>query len=63
MRLSVQSPSCYNWSNPEEAREKLEGEFSRATIEVAPISFNGGVWLPPRNTTGGGRQPNKPKLS
>ncbi|KAH0932577.1 hypothetical protein HID58_009694 [Brassica napus] len=43
MRLSVQSPSCYNWSNPEEAREKLEGEFSRATIEVAPISFNGGA--------------------
>ncbi|KAF2594887.1 hypothetical protein F2Q70_00044145 [Brassica cretica] len=24
MRLSVRSASCYNWSNPEEARESLK---------------------------------------
>ncbi|KAF3590899.1 hypothetical protein DY000_02026760 [Brassica cretica] len=57
MRLPVRSASCYNWRNPEEAREKLEGEFSRALTEVAPISFNRGVWLPPRNTTRRVRQP------
>ncbi|CAF1742193.1 unnamed protein product [Brassica oleracea var. botrytis] len=40
--------SCYNWSNPEEAREKLEGKSSRALTEVAPIGFNGGGtnWFP-----------------
>ncbi|KAF3561003.1 hypothetical protein DY000_02014166 [Brassica cretica] len=50
--------SCYNWSNPEEAREKLEGKSSRALTEVAPIGFNGGVWFPPWNTSGGGRGTN-----
>ncbi|KAL0659264.1 hypothetical protein Bca4012_079849 [Brassica carinata] len=43
MRLLVRSASRYNWSIPEEAREKLEGEFSRAFTEVAPISFNRGA--------------------
>ncbi|KAF3575882.1 hypothetical protein DY000_02034779 [Brassica cretica] len=35
MRLPIRSASCFNRSNPEEAREKLEREFSRTLTEVA----------------------------
>ncbi|WZZ66660.1 hypothetical protein YC2023_078030 [Brassica napus] len=47
MRLSVRSASCYNWSNPEEARESLKEssvEQSSKWLQSASTEVEQGKW-------------------